>query len=388
MKITVVGIGYVGLANAIMLDQSFPVTLVDLNNKKINLINKRMSPIKDSIIDEFLPNVSKKFKATQNFEMAYSDKDLIIIATPTNYDVEKDSFDTNSIESTIKHILSFNNKAIILIKSTIPVGYILHVRNKFKYDDIYFSPEFLREGTALYDCLNPTRIVIGGKNKKAKKIGKIFKKLSLNITVPVIFTNESEAESIKLFANTYLAMRVAFFNELDTYASNKGLDTKDIIDGVCTDLRIGDFYNNPSFGYGGYCLPKDTKQLLSSYNQIPNKLMKAVVDSNHTRKLYIANKIIETKSKIVGIYRLVMKSNSDNFRESAILDVIDILKQNGQQMVIYEPLLKDRYIQDVPIISSFKDFVRTSNLIIANRVDSVIKPYSEKVFSRSISNEN
>ena len=388
MKITVAGIGYVGLANAIMLDQSFPVTLVDLNKKKINLINKRISPIKDSMIDEFLPNVSKNFKATQNFERAYSDKDLIIIATPTNYDVEKDSFDTSSIESTIEHILSFNNKAIILIKSTIPVGYILHVRNKFKYDDIYFSPEFLREGTALYDCLNPTRIVIGGKNKKAKKIGKIFKILSLNRTVPVIFTNESEAESIKLFANTYLAMRVAFFNELDTYASNKGLDTKDIIDGVCTDLRIGDFYNNPSFGYGGYCLPKDTKQLLSSYNQIPNKLMKAVVDSNHTRKLYIANKIIETKSKIVGIYRLVMKSNSDNFRESAILDVIDILKQNGQQMVIYEPLLKDRYIQDVPIISSFKDFVRTSNLIIANRVDSVIKPYSEKVFSRSISNEN
>jgi len=240
----------------------------------------------------------------------------------------------------------------------------------------------------LYDCLNPTRIVIGGKNKKAKKIGKIFKKLSLNRTVPVIHTNASEAESIKLFANTYLAMRVAFFNELDTYACKKSLDTKDIIDGVCTDSRIGHFYNNPSFGYGGYCLPKDTKQLLSSYNEIPNNLMKAIVDSNHTRKEYIARKIKESKSKIVGIYRLVMKSNSDNFRESAILDVIELLKQHGQEMVIYEPLLKVNHIDNIPIVKSFKEFVNSSNLILANRVDATLKPYSEKIFSRSISNEN
>lgn len=388
LKIAVAGIGYVGLANAIMLDQSYQVTLLDLNDAKVDLINKHISPIKDSMIDEFLPNVSKSFKATHNLEEAYSDKDLIIIATPTNYDVETNSFDTSSIEITIKNILLYNKKTTILIKSTIPVGYVNHVRDIFKYDDIYFSPEFLREGTALYDCLNPSRIVIGGKNKKAKKIGKIFKKLSLNRTVPVIHTNASEAESIKLFANTYLAMRVAFFNELDTYACKKSLDTKDIIDGVCTDSRIGHFYNNPSFGYGGYCLPKDTKQLLSSYNEIPNNLMKAIVDSNHTRKEYIASKIKESKSKIVGIYRLVMKSNSDNFRESAILDVIELLKQHGQEMVIYEPLLKVNHIDNIPIVKSFKEFVNTSNLILANRVDATLKPYSEKIFSRSISNEN
>lgn len=389
MKIAVVGIGYVGLANAIMLDQSHNVVLVDVDEVKIKKINQGKSPISDSMIDDYLGNVSKNFLATKNFEKAYKDRELVVIATPTNYDVDNDSFDTSSIEKSIQNILKVNKDCMILIKSTIPVGYINYLRKTFKFDKIYFSPEFLREGTALYDCLNPSRIVVGGKDQYAKKIGKIFKKLSLNRTAPLIFTNELEAESIKLFANTYLAMRVAFFNELDTYAIKLGMDTKDILDGVCTDSRIGNFYNNPSFGYGGYCLPKDTKQLLSSYKQIPNNLMKAIVDSNLTRKQFVANKIIEKKVKTVGVYRLVMKSKSDNFRESAIIDVIKILKQEGQKIIIYEPLLdQQKSIMTFDIEKSFKKFINNSDLIIANRIDTKIKPYAKKIFSRSISDEN
>jgi len=372
-----------------MLDQLHNVVLVDVDESKVKKINQRKSPISDSMIDDYLINVSKDFAATKNFEKAYKLRELIIIATPTNYDVDNDSFDTSSIEKSIQNILKVNKDCIILIKSTIPVGYTNYLRKIFKYEKIYFSPEFLREGTALYDCLNPSRIVVGGKDQYAKKIGKIFKKLSLNRTAPLIFTNELEAESIKLFANTYLAMRVAFFNELDTYAIKLGMDTKDILDGVCTDSRIGNFYNNPSFGYGGYCLPKDTKQLLSSYKQIPNNLMKAIVDSNQTRKQFIANKIIEKKVKTIGVYRLVMKSKSDNFRESAIIDVIKILKQEGQKIIIYEPLLdQQKSIMTFDIEKSFKKFTDNSDLIIANRIDTKIKPFEKKIFSRSISDEN
>lgn len=389
MKITVVGIGYVGLSNALMFSLSHDVTLYDVNRTKINMINQKKSPIKDTLIDEYLINVNSNFFATDIPSKAFKDKDLIIIATPTSYNPDTNLFNTQSIEDTVSSILNLNNNCIIVIKSTIPVGYINNIRSKFNYRRIYFSPEFLREGTALFDCLNPTRIVIGGKNKDAKKIGKLFKKHSLNRTVPVIFTKESEAESIKLFANTYLAMRVSFFNELDTYALRLGMNTKDIIDGVCTDSRIGNFYNNPSFGYGGYCLPKDTKQLLSGYNKIPNNLIRAIVDSNKTRKEFIASKILESKPSVVGIYRLVMKSNSDNFRESAILDVIELLKKEGLQLVIYEPLLKnEKTYNNVLIEKNFKNFVDMSSLIISNRIDSVLKPYSKKVFSRCISNEN
>ena len=388
LKITVVGIGYVGLANAILLSQNHSVTLIDIVSDKVDLINKRKSPIQDSYITEYLESIKLDLHATLDQKIAYKDAELIIIATPTDYDPATNFFNTKSIEDTINSIIKINKTALILIKSTVPVGYTNSLRSKFKKAHIIFSPEFLREGQALYDCLYPSRIIIGDTSSSSKSLAELFIEGAIKKDIAVLYTDSTEAEAIKLFSNTYLAMRVTFFNELDTFATKHNLNTKQIIDGVSLDPRIGDHYNNPSFGYGGYCLPKDTKQLLANYKDIPNNIMQAIVDSNETRKDFLVQEIINTGAKIIGIYRLIMKSNSDNYRESAILGIIERLKEKNLNIIIYEPQISQNKLEGLSIIENLNDFMSKSDIIIANRYHPELEKAKEKVYSRDISNKD
>ena len=388
MKITVVGIGYVGLANAILLAQNHSVTLIDIISDKVNLINERKSPIQDSYITEYLESVKLDLHATMDQEIAYKDAELVIVATPTDYDPATNFFNTKSIEDAIDKVLKINNKALILIKSTVPVGYTESLRKKFHTPHIIFSPEFLREGQALYDCLYPSRIIISNKKDDGKRLAELFSQGAIKKDIPILYTDSTEAEAIKLFSNTYLAMRVTFFNELDTFAVKHELSTKQIIDGISLDPRIGDHYNNPSFGYGGYCLPKDTKQLLANYKDIPNNIMQAIVDSNETRKEFLVEEIINTKAKVVGIYRLIMKRNSDNYRESAILGIIERLKEKNIEILIYEPQINQDRLEGLVIVKELKEFMSKSEIIIANRYHPELEKVKDKVYSRDISNKD
>ena len=392
MKITVVGIGYVGLANAILLAQNHSVTLIDIISEKVDLINQRKSPIQDSYISEYLESVKLDLNATMDQNIAYKDAELIIVATPTDYDSTTNFFNTKSIEDSIEKILKVKDEKakIILIKSTVPVGYTESLKRKYKYSGckIYFSPEFLREGKALYDCLYPSRIIIGSRSRIKKVLATLFVEGAIKKDIPILYTDSTEAEAIKLFSNMYLAMRVTFFNELDTFASKNELSTKQIIDGVSLDPRIGDYYNNPSFGYGGYCLPKDTKQLLANYKDIPNNIMQAIVDSNETRKEFVVDEILNTKAKIIGIYRLIMKSDSDNYRDSAILGIIERLKDKGVTILIYEPRINQDKLEGLAIIKDVDAFMDMSEIIIANRYHPDLDMAKDKIYSRDIFNKD
>lgn len=385
MKITIVGAGYVGLSLAILLSQKNEVILLDINKNKINKINNKISPIKDKEIENYLKNKTLKLKATLDREKALKDADFIVISTPTNYDDEKHFFDTSSVEEIIKCGVSINKNASIIIKSTVPVGFTEKMKRKYDAPNIMFSPEFLREGKALYDNLYPSRIIVGGKGSEAEKFANLLKEGAIKKDVPVKLMNSTEAEAVKLFSNTYLALRVAFFNELDTFSEINNLKTKDIIDGVCLDTRIGNFYNNPSFGYGGYCLPKDTKQLLANFENVPQNLIEAIIKSNHTRKEHIAKMIMNKNANTVGIYKLTMKKDSDNFRTSAVCEIIDILKQNGVNIIIYEPMLNlSEFDDDIKIENNFEKFMEISDVILANRMDEKIMKFKDKVYTRDL----
>lgn len=390
MKITVAGTGYVGLSNAILLAQNNEVIAVDVIQSKVDLINSKKSPIVDKEISEYLEKKDLNLKATTDGETAYKNADYIIISTPTNYDSEKNFFDTSSIEAVLRLVKKVGSKATIVIKSTIPVGYTEKIRKEFELDNLLFSPEFLREGHALYDNLYPSRIVVSYPKEqpelkeKAQEFAELLKQGAIKKEITVLTPNCTEAEAIKLFANTYLALRVAYFNELDTYAETKGLNTKQIIEGIGLDPRIGDYYNNPSFGYGGYCLPKDSKQLLANFDNVPQNLIRAIVDSNKTRKEYIANQILNKKPETVGIYRLTMKANSDNFRQSAIQDIMKYLRGEGVNVVIYEPTLKTDSFEKFKVISDFEEFKNISNVILANRMEDSLKDVKEKVYTRDL----
>ena len=388
MKIAVVGIGYVGLSLAILLSQKNEVVAYDINKDKVDKINSRISPINDNYIIKYLNKKRLKLTATDDYSEAFRNADYIIICTPTNYNETYNSFDTSSIEDTIYKIKKINKHSIIVIRSTVPIGYTESLNRKEKKLKITFSPEFLREGYALYDNLYPTRIIVGDDSNEARIFANLLYKAALKKDIPILYMNSVEAESVKLFANTYLALRIAYFNELDTYANQKKLNVKNIINGVCLDPRIGNYYNNPSFGYGGYCLPKDSKQLLQNYGNIPEKIIKAVVESNITRKKYIVSVIKKKKPKIVGIYRLIMKQNSDNFRDSSIQDIIKYLVNNNIKTIIYEPSLKTKKFLNCEVVNIFNDFVETSEIIVANRLDNKIMKFENKVFSRDIYNRD
>ena len=390
MKITIIGSGYVGLSLGVLLSQYNEVVTYDLDQKKIDKINQGVSPIDDKIIRDILKNKKIDLSATSDRNKAYSDTDLIIISTPTNYDHQTNQFDVGSVDSTIEDIISRDIKVPIFIKSTVPVGYTLETRKKFKLNNLYFSPEFLREGMAAYDNQYPSRIIIGGETNDVDKFIDLLLQISLKPSseVPVKKMSTTEAESVKLFSNTFLAMRISFFNELDTFCETYNMDSSTVIKGVCHDERIGDHYNNPSFGYGGYCLPKDTQQLLKNYDMVPNKIIQAIVDANTTRKDFIASQIIKKSPKLVGIYRLVMKEGSDNFRESAVQGIMKRLKAKGIKIIIYEPFLKDDTFFGSIVEKNLEVFLSSVDLIIANRLSKDLKFFKSKVYTRDIFNIN